>query len=51
MTSLRRRVLRSYPTASPGPRRQRQREQLTKERANLDRWMAWLWRAFHAVEK
>ena len=56
MTVPRRRVLRSQPApVSIDPRRQQQlhkrREQLVKERTALDRWMARLRRAFHAVEK
>ena len=56
MTVPRRRVLRPRPApVSIDPRRQQQmhkrREQLAKERSALDRWMARLRRAFHAVEK
>jgi hypothetical protein len=51
----RRRVVRPIPAVVPDPRRQirtqRQRDQLAKERAALDRWMGKLRRAFHAVER
>jgi prefoldin subunit 5 len=57
MTTPRRRVLRSTRAAATvvDPRQEqrlhRRRQQLQQERATLDRWMAKLKRAFHAVEK
>ena len=56
MSTPRRHVLRRTPAADTVSLREQQRiqkrrEQLEKERLALNRWMARLRRAFHAVEK
>jgi hypothetical protein len=55
MATTRRRVLRSIGTAAVDPRRQQRldrcRNQLTKSRATLGRWISRLRRSFPAVEK
>jgi hypothetical protein len=55
MSTPRRRVLRPARPTVPDPQREQQLrrrcEQLAKERGSLDRWMARLKRAFHAVER
>ena len=56
MSTPRRRVLRPTQATRPADARQqalqqKRHEQVARERASLDRWMARLKRAFHAVEK
>ena len=56
MTTPRRRVLRPTHATSAvdvrhQARQQKRHEQVARERVSLDRWMARLKRAFHAVEK
>ena len=56
MSTPRRRVLRRSPATDTVSLREQQRiqkrrDQLEKERVALNRWMARLRRAFHAVEK
>ena len=56
MSTPRRRVLRPAHAISAvdvrqQARQQKRQEQVARERASLDRWMARLKRAFHAVEK